>query len=64
MLPPPATWDLYGSVQNPAGRTYDIPWGWVWGGMTAAHCPVIGDYDGDGRADRAIADTSLALVRY
>lgn len=60
MLPPPATWDLYGSVQNPAGPTWnDVPWSWVWGGMTAAHRPVIGDYDGDGRADRAIVDTSL-----
>ena len=31
-----------------------IPWGWTWGGMDASFKIVVGDYDGDGKADRAI----------
>jgi hypothetical protein len=34
-----------------------IPWGWHWGGMDGTrHLLVLGDYDGDGRTDRAIVD--------
>lgn len=31
-----------------------IPWGWQWGGMNSTHKIVVGDYNGDGIADRAI----------
>jgi len=41
------------SGANPA--TIGIPWGWQWAGMdTYTHTLALGDYDGDGRTDRAI----------
>ena len=35
-----------------------IPWGWKWGGMNSGHKIVVGDYNGDGKADRAIYNGS------
>jgi hypothetical protein len=50
-------WDLYGSVINAAGGTWnDVPWGWDWEGMGTQHQLALGDYDDDGRTDRAIVD--------
>jgi len=49
---------VYSSLAEP---NY-IPWGWQWGGMSSGHKIVVGDYDGDGIADRAIyADYESAL---
>ena len=36
----------------------DIAWGWAWPGMNRNHTIVIGDFDGDGKTDRAIVDKS------
>jgi len=36
--------------------TIGIPWGWQWYGMGPQHQLALGDYDGDGRTDRAIVD--------
>jgi hypothetical protein len=36
-----------------------IPWGWHWGGMGPQHRLALGDYDGDGKIDRAIIDPVL-----
>src|SRR5947209_8469197 len=33
-----------------------IPWGWQWAGMGPQHELALGDYDGDGKTDRAIVD--------
>ncbi len=42
------------STRSEASGT--IPWGWSWAGMTAQHVLALGDYDGDGKTDRAIVD--------
>jgi hypothetical protein len=36
-----------------------IPWGWRWGGMGPSHKLALGDFDGDGRTDRAVVDSAL-----
>src|SRR5687768_7657079 len=36
--------------------TLGIPWAWQWDGMTSSHLLALGDYDGDGKIDRAIVD--------
>ena len=43
-----------------------IPWGWKWAGMNSSHKIVVGDYNGDGFADRAIYDhqEKAGLVRW
>src|SRR5262249_32310648 len=33
-----------------------VPWGWAWPGQTAQHQLALGDYDGDGKTDRAIVN--------
>jgi hypothetical protein len=35
--------------------------GWLWKGMKREHVIVLGDFDGDGKTDRAIVDTTLGL---
>ena len=45
-------WYVIGSETG--GPPSDIPWGWKWGGMTTNHKLALGDYDGDGKTDRAI----------
>ena len=50
-------WDLYGSAINPSGSVWnDIPWGWEWLGQRTSDVLALGDYDGDGKTDRAIVD--------
>ena len=50
-------WDLFGGAVNAASKLWnDIAWGWQWAGMGANHRLVLGDYDGDGKTDRAIVD--------
>ncbi|MFQ6311500.1 hypothetical protein [Lysobacter capsici] len=34
-----------------------VPWGWQWPQMSADAELALGDYDGDGKTDRAIVDT-------
>lgn len=53
-------WYIYSSEKRRKGvysslaEPNCIPWGWKWGGMDASFKIVVGDYDGDGKADRAI----------
>ena len=53
-----AFWDIYGSVINPYGEIWsDIPWSWEFREMSHENCELIpGDYDGDGKTDRAMVD--------
>jgi hypothetical protein len=49
------TWHvLLSSGKDPS--TVGIPWGWRWTGMGPNHTLALGDYDGDGKTDRAIVD--------
>jgi hypothetical protein len=42
-----------GSHGSSAG-TWGIPWGWPWQGVPAGSRFLVADYDGDGKADRAL----------
>lgn len=46
-------WDLYGGMLNLGSAEL---WGWSWAGMASHHLLASGDYDGDGKTDRAIVD--------
>lgn len=53
-------WYIYSSItgqpgigSSPSLPNY-IPWGWQWGGMNSTFKIAVGDYNGDGKADRAI----------
>lgn len=37
----------------PSSGVYPFPFGWSWTGMDSSARPAIGDFDGDGKADRA-----------
>ena len=50
-------WYVYSSITH--DRIGDFSWGDKWGGMNDHHQVVSGDYDGDGKADRAIVDPDL-----
>ncbi len=43
-------------ASSTGGHFDEIPWGWQWPGMGDRHHLALGDYDGDGRTDRAIVD--------
>lgn len=47
------TWYVISSSTGSLGVP-GMPWGWKWQGMTSDHNLVLGDYDGDGKTDRAI----------
>lgn len=53
-------WYIYSSADQRKGvysslsKPNYIPWGWKWAGMNSSHKIVVGDYNGDGIADRAI----------
>lgn len=40
-------------IGDPSSLPY-IPWGWLWNGMDSSYVVFTGDYDGDGKADRAV----------
>lgn len=40
----------------PSSGAYPFPWGWQWSGQESRHLIVPGDFDGDHRADRTIAN--------
>ncbi|MCB9653451.1 MAG: hypothetical protein H6729_04865 [Deltaproteobacteria bacterium] len=50
-----AAWYVISSASGEPGVS-DIPWGWQWTAMTRDHVLALGDYDGDGKTDRAIVD--------
>lgn len=53
-------WYIRSSRTGGKGVT-GIPWGWVWPGMNKNHTIVNGDFDGDGKTDRAIVDKSAKM---
>ena len=49
-------WLVIPSSQPDLRGLPEIPWGWTWYGMGPQHTLALGDYDGDGRTDRAIVE--------
>jgi len=54
-------WYILSSRYQTQGVPGIIPWGWKWPGMTKKHTIALGDYDGDGKTDRAIVDKENKL---
>jgi hypothetical protein len=48
-------WYVISSKTNTNGVP-EFPWGWPWGGWSSTLKPIVGDYDGDGKADRAVVN--------
>lgn len=42
----------------------ELPWGWMWPNWATTYMPTTGDFDGDGKSDRAILDYSSGAWLY